>query len=117
MIGNAWEWVWEYYRAYSGSEYESEDFGKKYVVVRGLSYQGVGHFPMKEYKKVVALMARASYRQKMNPFVREKDVGFRCVKEKPPLWKKLFVPPEEEKKEKTKQKTGSSPEAGEGQSS
>ncbi|MCH8312283.1 MAG: SUMF1/EgtB/PvdO family nonheme iron enzyme [Nitrospinae bacterium] len=88
MIGNAWEWVWDYYLPYPNSEYESKDFGKKYVVVRGLSYLGVGHFPKKSYKKVVALKARASYRERLNPFVRKKDVGFRCAKDKPPLFKK-----------------------------
>ena len=88
MIGNVWEWVWDYYLPYPNSEYESKDFGKKYVVVRGLSYLGVGHFPKKSYKKVVALKARASYREKLNPFSRKKDVGFRCAKDKPPLFKK-----------------------------
>jgi formylglycine-generating enzyme required for sulfatase activity len=88
MVGNAWEWVWDYYLPYPESEYESKDFGKKYIVVRGLSYLGVGHFPQKSYKKVVALKARASYREKLNPFARKKDVGFRCAKDKPPLFKK-----------------------------
>jgi len=88
MIGNVWEWVWDYYLPYPNSVYESKDFGKKYIVVRGLSYLGVGHFPKKSYKKVVALKARASYREKLNPFSRKKDVGFRCAKEKPPFFKK-----------------------------
>jgi formylglycine-generating enzyme required for sulfatase activity len=88
MIGNAWEWVWDYYLPYPNNEYQSKDFGKKYIVVRGLSYLGVGHFPKKSYKKVVALKARASYREKLNPFSRKKDVGFRCAKDKAPLFKK-----------------------------
>jgi len=82
MIGNVWEWVWDYYLPYPENEFKSQDYGKKYVVVRGLSYMGVGHFPEKTYEKVVALKARASYREKLNPFTREKDVGFRCVKDK-----------------------------------
>jgi formylglycine-generating enzyme required for sulfatase activity len=88
MVGNAWEWVWDYYLPYPDSEYESKDFGKKYIVVRGLSYLGVGHFPKKSYKKVVTLKARASYREKLNPFARKKDVGFRCAKDKPSLFAK-----------------------------
>ena len=88
MIGNAWEWVWDYYLPYPKNEYESPDYGKKFMVVRGLSYMGVGHFPKKSYKKVVALKARASYREKLNPFARKKDVGFRCAKDKPPLFPK-----------------------------
>ena len=88
MIGNAWEWVWDYYLPYPKNEYPSPDYGKKYFVVRGLSYLGVGHFSKKSYKKVVALKARASYREKLNPFARRIDVGFRCAKDKAPLFKK-----------------------------
>lgn len=90
MIGNAWEWVWDYYRPYAGSEYQSPDYGKKYIVVRGLSYLGVGHFPKEEYMKTVALLARASYREKLNPFAKKKDVGFRCVKDKKSLFAELI---------------------------
>lgn len=80
MVGNLWEWVWDYYRPYPESEQGSEDYEKKLMVVRGLSYIGVGHFPKEEYMKVVALKARASYRESLSPFVRKKDVGFRCAK-------------------------------------
>ena len=89
MVGNLWEWVWDYYRPYPGSQYQSEDYNKKLMVVRGLSYVGVGHFPRKEYQKVVALKARASYRETLSPFARKKDVGFRCVKEIPSLFDRL----------------------------
>lgn len=82
MIGNAWEWVWDYYLPYPDSERASPDFGKKYIVVRGLSYLGLGHFSKKNYKKVASLKARASYREKLNPLARKKDVGFRCAKDK-----------------------------------
>jgi formylglycine-generating enzyme required for sulfatase activity len=58
--------------------------------VRGLSYMSVGHFPEKEYQQVVRLKSRAAYRQKLHPLVREKDVGFRCAKERLPLFEKLF---------------------------
>lgn len=67
MIGNVWEWVNDYYRSYPRSTYESKYFDGKHVVVRGMSYLGVGHFPKKEYTKVVALKARAAYREKLNP--------------------------------------------------
>jgi len=91
MIGNAWEWVWEYYQPYPGSEdFKNEDYGRKYVVVRGLSYLGVGHFSKKDYMKVVALKARASYREKQVPFARQKDLGFRCVKDRPSLVERLL---------------------------
>ncbi|MGV7221452.1 MAG: formylglycine-generating enzyme family protein [Nitrospinales bacterium] len=99
MVGNVWEWVWDYYLPYPDSTYKTELFKKKYVVVRGLSYLGVGHFPKKEYMKVVALKSRASFREKLNPLARKIDVGFRCAKSKPSLWEQMF-PPEVKKDEK-----------------
>jgi formylglycine-generating enzyme required for sulfatase activity len=90
MIGNAWEWVWDYYYPYQHSTYDNPDYGRKYIIVRGLSYMGVGHFPKKEYSKVVALKARAAYREKMHPMARKKDVVFRCVLERKALFEKWF---------------------------
>jgi formylglycine-generating enzyme required for sulfatase activity len=90
MVGNAWEWVWDYYLPYPQSKYSNKNYGEKYLVVRGLSYMGVGHFPDKEYQKVVRLKARAAYRQKLHPLAREKDVGFRCIRERRPLFEKWF---------------------------
>ena len=90
MIGNVWEWVWDYYLPYPKNKYEAAGYGKKKIVVRGLSYLGVGHFPKKDYQKVVALMARASYREKLSPLARNKDVGFRCVKDKLSLYQRWF---------------------------
>jgi len=90
MIGNVWEWVWDYYRPYPDNTYNSADYGKKYVVVRGLSYFGVGHFSRKQYKQVVALKARAAYREKLPPLTRKPDVGFRCAKDKAPFFKRLY---------------------------
>ena len=90
MIGNAWEWVWDYYQPYPGNEYKNPDYGEKYIVVRGLSFFGLGHFPTKEYKKIVALKARASYREKLSPLARKIDVGFRCAKDREPLTKQFY---------------------------
>ncbi|UCD12443.1 MAG: SUMF1/EgtB/PvdO family nonheme iron enzyme [Nitrospinaceae bacterium] len=90
MIGNAWEWVWDYYRPYPGSDDKNDDYEKKYIVVRGLSYLGVGHFPKKDYMKVVALKARAAYREKQSSLARQKDLGFRCAKDRPALFERLL---------------------------
>lgn len=100
MIGNVWEWVWDYYLPYPGSKFDTEDYEKKRIVVRGLSYMGVGHFPKEAYAQVVELKARASYREKLSPLARKKDVGFRCAKNRPPFLKRIFGP---QKKKSNKQ--------------
>ncbi len=90
MVGNVWEWVWEYYGPYPGNQFKTPAYEKKQIVVRGLSYMGVGHFNKKDFMKVVALKARAYYREHLNPLARKKDVGFRCAKDRPPLMERLF---------------------------
>ena len=90
LVGNAWEWVWEYYQAYPDSTFKTPDYEKKEIVVRGLSYMGVGHFSKKDFSKVVALKARASYREHLNPLARKIDVGFRCAKDRPPFMERVF---------------------------
>ena len=92
MIGNVWEWVWDYYQPYPGSTYSTPEYEEKKVVVRGLSYLGVGHFPKKDYLKVVALKARVAYREKLNPAARRIDVGFRCAKDRPTFYQRYFAP-------------------------
>lgn len=90
MVGNAWEWVWEYYQPYPDNKFKTPAYEKKEIVVRGLSYMGVGHFSKKDFLKVVALKARASYREHLNPLARKKDVGFRCAKDRPPFMERVF---------------------------
>jgi formylglycine-generating enzyme required for sulfatase activity len=90
MVGNAWEWVWEYYQPYPGNTFKSPDYEKKHIVVRGLSYMGVGHFNKKDFLKVISLKARASYREHLNPLARKTDVGFRCAKDRPPFMERVF---------------------------
>ena len=92
MVGNVWEWVWDYYLPYPNSKFNSPAFEKKHYILRGMSFMGVGHFNKKNFKKVVALKSRASFREHLNPLARKKDVGFRCAKDRPPLIERLFGP-------------------------
>jgi len=89
MIGNVWEWVHDYYQPYPGNRSWQVEFSKESVVVRGMSFMGVGHFPEKEYRKVVALKSRVSYREKLHPVLRKPDLGFRCAKDVPSFWETL----------------------------
>ncbi len=90
MIGNVWEWVWDYYEPYPENRWDAKQYLGKKVVVRGMSFLGIGHFPKKSYKKVMALKARVSYRQKMKPISHTIDVGFRCAQDKPSLYQRWF---------------------------
>ena len=90
MVGNVWEWVWEFYQPYPNSNFKSPAYGKKHYVVRGMSFTGVGHFNKNDFQKVVALKARASYREHLNPFSSKKDIGFRCAKDFPPIMERIF---------------------------
>jgi formylglycine-generating enzyme required for sulfatase activity len=73
MSGNAWEWVADWYDAYPGSTYHSEDFGKKYRVIRG-GGGGVGHYALSYF-------FRGAARQYATPDMTAEDVGFRCAKD------------------------------------
>ena len=90
MVGNVWEWVWEFYQPYPNNNFKSPAYSKKHYVVRGMSFMGVGHFNKKDFQKVVALKARASYREHLTPFASKKDLGFRCAKDRPPIMERIF---------------------------
>ncbi|MDH4228153.1 MAG: formylglycine-generating enzyme family protein [Nitrospirota bacterium] len=80
MIGNVWEWVADDYAPYPGADPEAaENFGKGHKVVRGLSYEPLGHFPGPDYRRVLEVTARASFRGYDPPNARLRDVGFRCA--------------------------------------
>ena len=73
LAGNAWEWVEDWYRAYPGSDYQSDLFGSKYKVLRGGSYGGSGHYHL-------PVFYRGAFRSFADPVQTFPDVGFRCAK-------------------------------------
>ncbi|MFQ5509001.1 MAG: formylglycine-generating enzyme family protein [Leptospirillia bacterium] len=81
MVGNVWEWVADNYAPYPGNTEDVTAFGEEppFKVMRGLSFEAVGHFPANQYARVVAISARSSFRGYDHTTARLRDVGFRCV--------------------------------------
>ncbi|MDH5526301.1 MAG: formylglycine-generating enzyme family protein [Nitrospirota bacterium] len=80
MIGNAWEWTRDWYAPYPGSTHKSENYGKRFKVIRGNSYGSPGHFPPDELEIVIRETSRANYRFSFDPKGRFRDSGVRCAK-------------------------------------
>lgn len=76
LAGNVMEWVRDWYEAYPGNDDTNATFGKRYKVVRGGGWGGVGHYALAQFY-------RAAYRFNMSPDSMYVDVGFRCAKDAP----------------------------------
>ena len=74
LAGNVSEWVEDWYKPYSGSDYKSDDFGTKYKVIRGAAWGREGHYAIK-------LFQRGAYRFNLSPDSTLADLGFRCAKD------------------------------------
>lgn len=72
LTGNVSEWVADWYQAYPGSDYKSNDFGEKFKVVKGAGWGGNGHYTLH-------LFERSAYRGDFPPEGNYADVGFRCA--------------------------------------
>lgn len=73
MAGNVSEWVADWYQAYAGSDYKSDDFGERFKVFRGAGWGGSsGHYALE-------LFQRTAYRASLPPDATDGDLGFRCV--------------------------------------
>jgi formylglycine-generating enzyme required for sulfatase activity len=74
MSGNVSEWVADWYDAYPDSDYQSDQFGKKFKVARGAGWSSMGHYTLQMYN-------RGAYRIPLEPKGGFNDVGFRCAKD------------------------------------
>jgi formylglycine-generating enzyme required for sulfatase activity len=72
MAGNVMEWTQDWYRAYPGSSYQSQRFGKYFKVLRGTGFQKAGHYFLEAYRYVF-------FRTEVDPNEFFENVGFRCV--------------------------------------
>ncbi len=77
MAGNVMEWVKDWYEPYPGNSYTDKSFGKKYKVVRGGGWGGLGHYALSQFY-------RTAYRLYMQPGSKFIDIGFRCAKDVDP---------------------------------
>jgi formylglycine-generating enzyme required for sulfatase activity len=72
MAGNAQEWTSDWYKRYPGNNYDDEDYGEKFKVVRGGGWGGMGHYTLRVY-------VRAAFRNIAPPDGIYDDLGFRCA--------------------------------------
>lgn len=77
MAGNVMEWVQNWYEPYPGSDYHSDEFGKKYKVIRGAGWGREGHYHLTEF-------VRGGYRFYLDPDSYHSDLGFRCAEDAAP---------------------------------
>lgn len=76
MVGNVSEWTSDWYQAYPGSDYKSEDFGEKFKVVRGAAIGASGHYALQMFQ-------RSAYRGRFPADETYLDIGMRCAVDAP----------------------------------
>ncbi len=85
LTGNVSEWVADWYQAYPGSDYKSNDFGEKLKVVKGAGWGGNGHYTLH-------LFERSAYRGAFPGEGVYADVGFRCAADQLPVTRASVTP-------------------------
>ncbi|MFQ5647327.1 MAG: formylglycine-generating enzyme family protein [bacterium] len=73
MLGNVSEWTAGWYRPYPGNRYPDPEYGKKFKVIRGGTFDPSGHYNAPYF-------FRAAYRMMGDPKTGYQDVGFRCAR-------------------------------------
>lgn len=76
MGGNLREWTNTWYKPYPGSTFQSEAFGEKFKVIRGMAGNIVGHYNLPK------IFSRSSYRSYIPINIKLADMGFRCAKDR-----------------------------------
>ncbi|MBI3724703.1 protein kinase [bacterium] len=69
MAGSVWEWTADDYKGYAGTDCQDPDFGSKFRVVRGGSFQ--------DHRETAF---RGCFRFRELPIDRKEKIGFRCVR-------------------------------------
>ena len=69
MAGSLWEWAEDAYKGYPGSKYLDPDYGERFKVIRGGSYE--------DHREAAF---RTTYRDRRLPEESYENVGFRCVR-------------------------------------
>ncbi|MBI4383347.1 MAG: SUMF1/EgtB/PvdO family nonheme iron enzyme [Nitrospinae bacterium] len=67
MSGNVWEWTSSWYLPYPGNKHENENYGEKYKVIKGGSWNSNMD------------LARVALRGKAPPDQQQNYIGFRCA--------------------------------------